>query len=220
MAASLKLEFAPFSRPSKGVLVVFCEEGLKFGPAARKSLDPTGDLVTRAAAAERFKGKNGAPLTSSRRPGSRCRAWSSWGSARPASSRPTICAKLGGVAMGKFRRGAERRPSSPISLAGRQAGSAADLALGVRLRAYSFERYKTKRKEGEERRRGEGHIAVADVAAAQKAFAPREAVANGVLIARDLVNEPANVLYPEEFARRARHSRSSASPSRCSTSRR
>ena len=28
-------------------------------------------------------------------------------------------------------------------------------------------------------------------------------MANGVLIARDLVNEPANVLFPEEFARRA-----------------
>ena len=37
----------------------------------------------------------------------------------------------------------------------------------------------------------------------EKAFAPRGAVANGVVIARDLVNEPANVLYPEEFARRA-----------------
>jgi leucyl aminopeptidase len=41
------------------------------------------------------------------------------------------------------------------------------------------------------------------VAAAEKAFAPRAAVASGVAIARDLINEPANVLYPEEFARRA-----------------
>src|SRR5262249_43273850 len=31
----------------------------------------------------------------------------------------------------------------------------------------------------------------------------RRAAANGVTMARDLVNEPANVLYPEEFARRA-----------------
>src|SRR5262249_21172025 len=46
-------------------------------------------------------------------------------------------------------------------------------------------------------------LAVADVAAVRKAFAARGAVADGVTIARDLVNEPANVLYPEEFARRA-----------------
>ena len=80
---------------------------------------------------------------------------------------------------------------------------AADLALGVRLRAYSFDRYKTKRKEGEEPpTQVKVAIAVSSVAAAQKAFASREAIANGVLLARDLVNEPPNVLFPEEFARR------------------
>ncbi|HEX7199625.1 MAG TPA: leucyl aminopeptidase, partial [Dongiaceae bacterium] len=46
-------------------------------------------------------------------------------------------------------------------------------------------------------------LAVADVAAVRKAFTARGAVADGVTIARDLVNEPANVLYPVEFARRA-----------------
>jgi leucyl aminopeptidase len=44
---------------------------------------------------------------------------------------------------------------------------------------------------------------VASAGAVEKAFASRAAVAGGVAIARDLVNEPANVLYPEEFARRA-----------------
>src|SRR2546430_4463585 len=81
---------------------------------------------------------------------------------------------------------------------------AADLALGAQLRAYEFERYKTKRKEEEEKSaKVRVKIAVARVAAAENAFVPRAAVANGVVIARDLVNEPANVLYPEEFARRA-----------------
>ena len=75
----------------------------------------------------------------------------------------------------------------------------ADLALGVQLRAYAFDRYKTKRKEGEERAGAGASVTIAvgrRRGAAQKAFAPREAVADGVVIARDLVNEPANVLYP------------------------
>ena len=46
-------------------------------------------------------------------------------------------------------------------------------------------------------------VAVGDVAKARRAALARDAVADGVVIARDLVNEPANVLYPEEFARRA-----------------
>ncbi len=80
----------------------------------------------------------------------------------------------------------------------------AALALGVLLRAYAFERYKTKRKEDEQQATEiTVTIAVAGVAAAKKAFESCQAVGDGVLIARDLVNEPANVLYPEEFARRA-----------------
>jgi leucyl aminopeptidase len=46
-------------------------------------------------------------------------------------------------------------------------------------------------------------VAVGDVAAVRKAYQTRAAIADGVLMARDLVNEPANVLHPEEFARRA-----------------
>jgi leucyl aminopeptidase len=46
-------------------------------------------------------------------------------------------------------------------------------------------------------------IAVGNVASAQKAWSAREAVADGVVMARDLINEPANVLYPDEFAKRA-----------------
>ena len=48
----------------------------------------------------------------------------------------------------------------------------ADIALGVRLRGYAFERYKTKRKEGEERAAEvKVTVAVAGVAAVEKAFA-------------------------------------------------
>ena len=51
--------------------------------------------------------------------------------------------------------------------------------------------------------------------AAKKAFADAEAIAGGVALARDLVNEPANMLYPDEFAARAKELERSASRSRC-----
>jgi leucyl aminopeptidase len=44
----------------------------------------------------------------------------------------------------------------------------------------------------------------ADPKAATQAFAPARAIAEGVTLARDLVNEPANVLGPAEFAARAK----------------
>src|SRR5262249_61328682 len=57
MPGRLKLEFAPLGAPAKGVLVLFCEDGVKFGSGARRALAPTGDLVRRAAAGGRVKGK-------------------------------------------------------------------------------------------------------------------------------------------------------------------
>ena len=67
-----------------------------------------------------------------------------------------------------------------------------------------FDRYKTKRKEGEEPpAKAQVTIAVGNAAGrAEGLDAAREPVADGVIMARDLINEPANVLYPEEFARR------------------
>ena len=47
-------------------------------------------------------------------------------------------------------------------------------------------------------------VVTPDVAAAKKAHAGLAAVADGIFLARDLVNEPPNVLYPAEFARRAK----------------
>src|SRR6202043_823887 len=51
--------------------------------------------------------------------------------------------------------------------------------------------------------RAEVSLAVGDFSAARKAFAPDGHIVDGVIMARELVNEPPNVLYPVEFARRA-----------------
>jgi leucyl aminopeptidase len=81
---------------------------------------------------------------------------------------------------------------------------AAAVASGVWLRAYRFDRYKTKKKDGEEAGlRAQISFAVDDVAAARKMSTGAGHLVDGVVLARELVNEPPNVLYPEEFARRA-----------------
>jgi leucyl aminopeptidase len=204
MPGALKLEFASFATPAKGVLVLFCEEGVKFGSVARRAIEPTGDHVTRAAAADRFKGKNASVLDIVAPPGLDASRLIVVGVGKARDLKAQDFVKLGGIAMGKIPAAA----SEATIIADLPGGAIkpdriADVALGVQLRAYAFERYKTKRKEGEEKAAElKVTIAVAAVAAVEKAFAPRGAVANGVVIARDLVNEPANILYPEEFARR------------------
>lgn len=53
MSGAIKLGFAPFALPSKGVLVVFCNSEMKFGPVTRKLLAPAAGQIRRAAAADR-----------------------------------------------------------------------------------------------------------------------------------------------------------------------
>eukprot|EP01037_Dinobryon_pediforme_P006271 gene6271-6343_t len=111
---------------------------------------------------------------------------------------------LGGFAYGKI--GAGRDATVIVDLPGHADASAiaADVTMGLKLRSYKFDTYHTKKLEGEEKPGvGSINVAVADVVAAKDAYAAREAVAQGVIIARNLVNEPPNVLYPEEFANRA-----------------
>src|SRR5215813_12748609 len=205
MSGRLKLEFARFATPAKGVLVLFCEEGVKFGSAARRALGRASDLVRRAAAADRFKGKNGSALDLVAPPVLDVSRLVVLGVGKARDLKAQDFVKLGGVAMGKIPATAsEATLIADLPGGAMRPERAADMALGAQLRAYAFDRYKTKRKDEEEKAaKVKVTIAVAGVAAARKAFAPRASVADGVIIARDLVNEPANVLYPEEFARRA-----------------
>ncbi len=85
--------------------------------------------------------------------------------------------------------------------------AAADLALGMEMNAYSFDGYKTKKADDDAKPAGKPvkvTIVTGAVIAAKKAFATAQAVGEGVFLARDLVNEPANVLGPLEFAAKAK----------------
>ncbi len=204
MPETLKLGFTPYAR-IRGVLVVFCAEDLKFGPATQRALAPVGDLLRRAAAADRFSGKNGSSLDLIAPSGLSVPRLVVVGTGKESELKSRDIVKLGGVAMGKVPgAAAEATIFAEFGSGDLKADQIADLALGVRLRAYTFDRYKTKRKEGEERAdKVAVNLACANPAAAEKAWEPTMAIADGVVLARDLVNEPANVLYPGEFARRA-----------------
>jgi leucyl aminopeptidase len=190
--------------PPKGVLVVFCGPRLAFGNATEKVLAPAARLLARAASAERFTGKSSSALDLAMPAGTSLSRLIVIGLGGDDTERRDLV-KLGGAAFGRVPLSANEvtiladLPGKPL-----KPDEAADVALGISLRSYTFERYKTKRKEGDEKRENPKVVlALADHSAARKAWREREAVRDGVVLARDLVNEPPNVLYPEEFAQRA-----------------
>ena len=86
----------------------------------------------------------------------------------------------------------------PMTVMAGNMPKAAELALGIALRAYTFEDHKTADAEAP----GEVVLGHSKVAEMTEAFTPLLAVAEGVHMTRDLVNEPANVLTTTEFANR------------------
>jgi leucyl aminopeptidase len=77
-------------------------------------------------------------------------------------------------------------------------------ALGVRLAAYRFDKYRTKEPAEKKPSVTKTQVVASDADAALAAFAPLAALADAVSFTRDLVSEPPNVLYPAEFARRVK----------------
>jgi leucyl aminopeptidase len=205
MSEAVKLGFAPLAAPERGVLIVFTDSSLQFGPQTRAALKAAGDLIERAAEAEGFKGKLGSALDLVQPASLRVSRLLVLGVGNPNDLKPRDFVRLGGIAAGRL--GASARETTIFCEFPRgalKADQSADIGLGVRLRSYKFERYKTKGKDEDDRAlRGKVTLATRDLAAARKAWRPREAVGDGAALARDLVNEPSNVLFPEEFARRA-----------------
>jgi leucyl aminopeptidase len=205
MSDAVKVGFAPYSTAPHCILVVFCDEALKFGPATRKVLGTAANLVRRAAATSQFKGKSGSTLDILAPEGIKVQSLIVIGTGKVSDLKEKDFLRFGGIAAGKLRPGNAALTVMAESPAGAiKPESAAAIAAGVRLRAYKFDRYKTKNKDGEDGAlRADVSIGVDDVAAARKAFAPNAHIVDGVIMARELVNEPPNVLFPIEFARRA-----------------
>jgi leucyl aminopeptidase len=204
----ITIDFQPFSVPSSGDLAVFVGDDLKLAPALLDAMPALGDLVARAASAERFKGKAGKAMVVAAPHGvGGIERLVVMGLGSAADRAKHDWRMTGGALAGKV---AGRQVTVAADLPGVDdvTQAVAEMALGARLRAYNFDRYKTKKKEPDEDGAARIVFGVADAAAAREADRPRAGLADGVLLARDLVNEPGNVLFPMEFARRAEALRS------------
>jgi leucyl aminopeptidase len=205
MTDAVKVGFVPFSTAARGVLVVFCDDALKLGPQAAKAVGGAAGAVKRAATANRFKGKSGAILDILAPESLKVGRLLVIGTGKTSALEAIDFIKLGGKLASKVSAGTEGvTVIAETSSGAMKAHQAAGLASGIRLRAYRFDRYKTKKKEDDNAPlKAQFSVAVADVVAAKKAFTPENHIVDGVLVARELVNEPPNVLFPIEFARRA-----------------
>ena len=151
MSDAIKVGFVPLSAAARGILVVFCDDGLKLGPATAKALGGGTELVKRAAAAAAFKGKSGAALDILAPEGVKATRLIVIGAGKATGLKANDFLKFGGVAAGKLSAGtAAMTIMAELPDGAMTSEQAVAIAAGLRLRAYKFDRYKTKKKDGEE----------------------------------------------------------------------
>ncbi len=176
-----------------GRVAVFLDEEGRLDPAARRLDARARGLLRRVATSGAFaRLKPGEGLTLAFPSGLAAEALLAVKLPRKAT--PAQARKAGATIAGF-------NAEAPLSVVAGRAPQLAEIALGLTLRAYEFREFRTPEKDW---RAPNDAVTfhVRDPGAAAAAWAPREAVAEGVLLTRDLVNLPANVLTTIAFAER------------------
>ncbi|HTJ64784.1 MAG TPA: leucyl aminopeptidase [Alphaproteobacteria bacterium] len=201
----MEIGFVKPALPGSGtiVLAVFEERGL--GPLGQTADKAAGGQLSRAIASSAFTGKADETLAI------HAPAWFDRvllvGFGKADKIKPATIENAGGTIYAQLN--ALKATSATVIVdvfddmpAGLNLG--ADLALGMQLRSYRFDKYRTVEKPGQKATLAEVSIATPHPNAARTGFGRGKAVADAVFLTRDLVSEPANILYPESFAERAR----------------
>lgn len=200
------ISFAKFAAPKKGTAIVLAGEGGALSDPA-SACDPAG-VFARAFPVADFSGKSGSVVDVLAPEGSPLDRLVAVGAGKAGELNDYAWLKLGGTIAVQLRKATEVTVVADLADAKADAAQVAELAAGMLLRSYSFEKYKTRKDEANGKdapaKPAKVTIQCSDPAGAKKAFAAAQAVTDGVILARDLVNEPANVLGPVEFAAHAK----------------
>src|SRR6185312_15919320 len=212
MSDRLEITFAPLNADPETVTVVLAGDGLALGTKARELESKSAGAVSKAAAAADYKGKykSSIEILAPAKIGINRLIVGGLGKEGTLDARQYI--DLGGALLAAIQNRKASSASLIVDVEGDDDLSteqiAALIAQGAMLRHYNFKKYMTKKPSDDAPADKDGlkklivHVAHPDKAKA--AFQPLKAVANGVNLARDLVNEPANVLGPVELAEKTK----------------
>jgi leucyl aminopeptidase len=114
--------------------------------------------------------------------------------------------KLGGTATARLQTSGEKTAVIDLSGLGYEAEAAARVGLGAALRSWRYDRYRTKLKDNQKPTLAEVVIVGGGAGAADRYAQRWASVVEGVSLTRELVTEPANIIYPETFVERVRKS--------------
>jgi leucyl aminopeptidase len=221
MPDRLQIKFAALDAGLEAVAVVLATDGVALTGRAQALERRLGGQISRAAMAASFKGKRKSSFELLAAEGTDVQRLIVAGLGNVSEMKEEDWVETGGTILGLVTQRKATAASLvaewPASDAADAAAHAAALAFGALLRSYEFKKYRAGKKDEEDNgaSTGEGNSAgkdklatlivhCADPAGATAAFTGHAALAEGIFLARNLVNEPANELGPVEFAEQAK----------------
>ena len=205
----MQLSFAAPHSVETGAWIVGALEGSALTPAAQKADKAAGGALSRGLKVSRFTGKSGQVLELLAPTGVKASRILLVGLGKATDFDGSRAENLAASINGRLSSAGEKEATYEIDLPKgakiKPGALAAHLALGARLKSYAFNQYRTKNLDEYEFKLKKVTISTPALADAKKTWSALEGVANGIVTARDLINEPPNVLHPEEFAKRAKN---------------
>lgn len=200
-AAQRQIDFANAAVPGDGAIALPVAKGLPDQGSLSRLPAPVQEALRRAAATAGFSGDRGVVLNLF---GVGPYEQVALIGSGPDPLDARLSEDVGGLAGQVAALSAASRFSLLLDGA-ESASTAAQAALGAALGQHGFREYRNPPPEAPVLGRGELHIHVADPDAARRSWQDEwQPIADGVRFARNLVSEPANVIYPESFVERTR----------------
>jgi len=194
----MKVSFADMALPTSGAVVFLVEEDKGLSGLAAEADTACGGALAKACKISRFTGASGQTQEIVAPAGLSAERVLILGVGKSSARTEADSVEIGAKAVATLS--ASGSIHATIIVEGENLNSV-DVAEGALLRDYRFDKYRTKEPDSKKPTLKSVEIATGQTDAA-KAFEAREKVADGVFMTRDLISEPANVLYPGSFAER------------------
>ena len=206
----MKISYSNAPLPERGTAVFTVLEGSKLSPSAAQLDTSSKGKIRKAIKSSTFTGKLGEKLFLIAPHGTLFDKIVLIGLGKASNIDKKTFKELGGQTFHLLAKECDRVSIVLETFGGvklKVESMAAEFGFGARMRSYSFTKYRTTLKKEDKNRLNLLTIYCKEASKARSSYATRDKVVDGVFFTRNLVSEPANILYPAEFARRAKNDR-------------
>ncbi|MFM9841613.1 MAG: leucyl aminopeptidase [Dongiaceae bacterium] len=204
----MNVAFAKLEVPASGAVVAGVFANNKLSPSAAKLDRLSRGAVARAIAASRFKGRAEDTLVINAPAGTKASRIMLVGLGKEGEIDALGAQSLGGRIYAALGGAGDTAAAVLVDdeFGGKlpAAEIAANIAFGARLRSYRFDKYRTTEKPEKKPTLKRLTVMAKDIAGARGAYEPMDGLGDAVFMVRDLVSEPANIIYPESLAAEAK----------------